>query len=149
MAVSQLRLVKHYMEYVPKEETEKVPQMTRGLYVLFKYNPRLYKYDVVYIGMAGGEKKTGIQGRLRKHKQSKGNLWTHFSVFEVWDNIREDEVRELEGIFRHIYRKDSRANNLNKQKSFKKLNVVMQTTKEEGWMKISIEKKMVNRKRKK
>ena len=45
----------------------------------------------------------------------------HFSLFEVWDNITEAEVAELEGLFRHIYRKDVRANPLNVQKGFKKL----------------------------
>ena len=38
----------------------------------------------------------------------------------VWDNIRDEEIIELEGLFRHFYRKDSRANQLNVQKSFKK-----------------------------
>jgi hypothetical protein len=84
--------------------------------------------------MAGGEKKAGINGRLRSHLKKKANQWTHFSAFEVWDNIREDEVRELEGIFRHIYRKDTRANRLNKQRSFKKLAKVGRKTKKEKWM---------------
>lgn len=34
--------------------------------------------------------------------------------------IRDEEVAELEGLFRHIYRKDSVANALNIQKGFKK-----------------------------
>ena len=42
-----------------------------------------------------------------------------FSIFEIWDNIREDEIKELEGLFREIYKKDSSANKLNKQKGFK------------------------------
>ena len=92
--------------------------------------------DVVYVGMAGGEVKSGIGGRLRSHKRKKGKAWTHFSAFEVWDNIREDEVRELEGIFRHIYRKDSRAGKLNKQKAFNKLRHVCSATEEEGWLQI-------------
>ncbi len=37
---------------------------------------------------------------------------------------REEEIRELEGLFRQIYAKDSRANNLNKQRGFKKLKAV-------------------------
>jgi len=122
------------MEFVHQDDAKNVPPKTRGLYVLFKYRPRLDKYDVVYIGMAGGEKKAGINGRLRSHLKKKANQWTHFSAFEVWDNIREDEVRELEGIFRHIYRKDTRANRLNKQRSFKKLAKVGRKTKKEKWM---------------
>jgi hypothetical protein len=70
--------------------------------------------------------KSGIAGRLRSHARSerKKELWTHFSVFEVWDNITETEVAELEGLFRHIYRKDTRANRVNRQRSFKKLRTV-------------------------
>jgi len=45
-------------------------------------------------------------------------------LFEVWDNITEAEVEELEGLFRHIYRKDTGANPLNEQRGFKKLKAV-------------------------
>ena len=68
---------------------------TRGIYVLFKYKKKKNMYDVVYIGMAGGP-YAGIKSRLLKHLKNKGELWSHFSVFQVWDNIREEEVRELE-----------------------------------------------------
>jgi len=134
MAVSELRLIKNCVEFIHQDNVENVPRRTRGLYVLFKYRSRLDKYDVVYIGMAGGEKKAGIGGRLRAHKKNKGDLWTHFSVFEVWDNIREDEIRELEGIFRHIYREDTRANRLNIQRSFKKLSKIRRKTNKKKWM---------------
>ncbi len=121
------------MEFLPTDEIKNVPHYTRGIYVLFKYRPRLEKYDVVYIGMAGGE-KAGIRGRLKLHLKKKAGLWSHFSAFQVWDNIREEEVKELEGIFRHIYRKDNRANRLNKQRSFKKLAKVRRKSKKEKWM---------------
>lgn len=134
MAKSELRLIKNCVEFVHQDFIKNVPPNTRGLYVLFKYRPRLDKYDVVYIGMAGGERKAGIQGRLRSHLRKKANQWTHFSAFEVWDNIREDEVRELEGIFRHIYRKDTRANRLNLQRSFKKLTKVSRKSKKDKWI---------------
>ncbi len=135
MPVSELRLIKNCIEFVHQDDAKNVPPKTRGLYVLFKYRPRLDKYDVVYIGMAGGEKKAGINGRLRSHLKKKANQWTHFSAFEVWDNIREDEVRELEGILRHIFRKDSHANKLGIQKSFKKLTRVSKDTKSKGGLK--------------
>jgi hypothetical protein len=61
----------------------------------------------------------GIRGRLRSHRRNKRDLWTHCSIFEVWDNIRDDEIAELEGLFRHLYRHDSAASALNKQRSFK------------------------------
>jgi len=56
----------------------------RGIYVLYQYRPRVNHYDVVYVGMAA---KGGIRPRLRSHKRKKEGLWTHCSVFEVWDNI--------------------------------------------------------------
>jgi len=46
--------------------------------------------------------------------------------------IREEEIRELEGIFRHIYRLDSRANRLDKQRTFKKLKKI-QDNNLENW----------------
>jgi hypothetical protein len=120
MAISDLRFIKRCAEFCPKSDRVKIPRRTRGIYALLKKRPRLDKYDVVYIGMAA---KGGIGGRLWSHErsESKGDLWTHFSVYEVWDNITESEVAELEGLFRHIYRKDTRANRINRQRSFKKL----------------------------
>jgi len=66
--------------------------------------------------------KTGIQGRLKEHSGSEDKTeWTHFSVYQVWENIRQEEVRELEGFIRHIYRTHKGVNSLNSQRSFKKL----------------------------
>jgi hypothetical protein len=126
MALSDLRLIKRCAEFRPKEQIGLVPHHTRGLYALLHRRPDLKnKFDVVHVGMAGGT-KSGIRGRLNAHKRSKrkSGLWTHFSLFQVWDNISEDEVKELEGLFRHVYRKDSRANKVNRQRSSKKLNNV-------------------------
>jgi hypothetical protein len=53
--------------------------------------------------------------------RNKRELWTHFSAFEVWNNIRDDEMAELEGLFRHIYRRDRKSSHLNLQRGFKKL----------------------------
>ena len=104
-----------------------LPRKLRGIYVLYRLRPargriRTEKYDVLYVGMATAGRRGGMRGRLSSHKRSrrKGNLWTHFSVFEVWDNIRDEEIAELEGLFRHIYRKDSAANSLNIQRGFKR-----------------------------
>lgn len=141
MPVSELKLIKRCAEFCEKKEIKNIPPHTRGIYVLFKHRPRLNKYDVVYIGMAAGTKTASIRGRLRVHWRKKGKLWTHFSAFEVWDNIREDEVKELEGLFRHIYRKDTKANRLNRQKAFKKLTKVRRETKKGGWMKGSTPRK--------
>lgn len=122
MPYSDLKFVKRFAEFQSRTEIKKIPPNTRGIYALLKHHPRLEKFDVVYIGMAGG-KAAGIHSRLKNHARSKSkcNLWTHFSVFEVMDHLKRDEILELEGLFRQIYWKDKRANKLNKQKQFSKL----------------------------
>ena len=118
---SALRLIKRCAEFIPQDKIYELPRYARGIYVLFKQNPKMKKkFDVVYVGMATRR----MLDRLKSHKRHKRNLWTHFSVFDVWDNIRDDEISELEGILRHIYRRDSKANAVNKQKSFKKIKAV-------------------------
>ena len=94
----------------------------RGLHVLYKRRRQdgKEKFDVVYIGMT----TSGMRGRLESHKKTKADLWTHFSAYEVWDNIRDEEIIELEGLFRHFYRKDSKANRLNVQRAFKRIRKV-------------------------
>ncbi len=122
MPVSELKTIKRFAEFRPRDAINNIPPNTRGIYALLKYRPRLKLYDVVYIGMSGG-RKVGIKSRMWSHSQSKSKsgLWTHFSIFEVHDNVMEAEIKELEGLFRQIYRKDRRANKLNKQKQSKKL----------------------------
>jgi hypothetical protein len=126
MPISELRLIKRCAEFIeqPKKNIRLVPASTRGIYTLLKHNRKTDKYDVVYVGMAGGEGKGGVRSRLKTHLKRKPKEWNYFSVFEVWDNIREEEIRELEGVLRHIYRMDTRANRLAKQRSFKKLTKV-------------------------
>ena len=124
MPQSELRLVKRCAEFIPKESVGKFPRKLRGIYVLYQHR-RLHgveRYDVVYVGMAATGRRGGIRGRLlsQSKNRAKKKLWSHFSVLEVWDNIRNEEITELEGLFRHIYRKDALANRLNIQRAFKK-----------------------------
>ena len=126
--VSALRLLKRRQEFVPVSVVDDLPRGMRGVYVLYKHRPRVRRFDVVYVGMAS---EGGIRPRIRSHRAKKKGLWTHCSIFEVWDNITTAEVKELEGIFRHIYRKDSRAARLNAQRSFariKKLPLILSGT---------------------
>lgn len=119
MPASKLRFVKRCAEWRPKKEYELVPQGVRGIYTLLR--KRRKKFDVVYIGLSA--EGPGARRRLRSHANSKRKrkLWTHFSLFEVHDNITEAEIAELEGILRHIFRRDKRANRLAGQKAFNKL----------------------------
>ncbi len=132
MQQSPLRLIKRCIEYLPVEDVLRFPRGVRGIYVLYKYRPRIGKYDVVYVGMTKAGEGGGVRGRLRGHRKIKSGLWTHCSVFEVWDNIRDEEIVELEGLFRHIYHHDSKANSLNVQRGFKKL-LQVKDVDVEGW----------------
>ena len=119
-----LRLVQTCAQWMPKSQIDSIPTGLRGIYALHRHRPRIKKYDVVYVGMAEGS--AGIRSRLRAHANSKRKrkMWTHFSAFEVWPNITEAEIAELEGLFREIYRKDKRANALNRQKRHRKIQSV-------------------------
>ena len=120
MPESPLRLIKQCAEYQPMAQIENMPVRRRGVYVLYKKRRGLDEYSVVYIGMA----TRNIRRRLVRHRTQKATFWTHFSAFEVWDNIRDEEIVELEGLFRHFYKKDPTANRLNKQRGFKKIRQV-------------------------
>ena len=128
--VAHTFLFKRSFEFVPREELATIPTLVRGIYVLFEEQPSLGRkahMNVVYVGMARGE-KSGAKGRLKQHLSKKADLWTHCSVFEVWDNIPAKQVEELEGLFRHLYRRDAVANRLNKQKAYAPLSRLTKAT---------------------
>jgi len=129
MAHSNLRFIKRYAEFQPRSRIDDIPAKTRGFYTLLKKHPKEKEYDVIYIGMARGL-RAGIRGRLRSHAKSKSKAteWTHFSVYEVHDNILAAEIEELEGLFRHIYRKDAAANRFNRQRKFTRLTQAKRNT---------------------
>lgn len=119
MPLAHTYLFKRSFEFLPRAEVASLPVRVRGIYVLYrevKKNASKGKMDVVYVGMARGE-NSGVKGRLKSHIKTKAD-WTHCSVFEVWDNIYPQQIEELEGLFRHLYRRDSIANELNKQKAY-------------------------------
>jgi hypothetical protein len=116
-----LRLIRSCAQWIPKAQIDSLPKKLRGIYALHRHRPRIKKYDAVYVGMA--DSGAGIRARLEAHANSKRKreLWTHFSAFVVWPNITEAEITELEGLFREIYRKDKRANRLNRQKRYRRI----------------------------
>jgi len=99
-------LIKRCAEYIPQKEISKVPKNIKGIYILLNHKGK--NYDVAYVGMTA----KCIWSRVNAHAVSKRKrkLWTHFSLFETKN---EKTIKELEGIIRHIYRKDSRANKIN------------------------------------
>ena len=134
MPISYLKLIMRCAEFLPKDQIYRIPKDARGMYVLYTHNGKKQKckYDVVYIGMGCRQR---ILDRLRIHKRHKKGLWTHFSAFEVWPNITNEEIAEVEGLFRHIYREDTRVNRLNLKRGFNKLNSIIRDTRRERWLK--------------
>jgi hypothetical protein len=127
---SHLRLIKRCRLYERRGDFRGIPPITRGVYVLYRERVPNRKtrrpiYEVSYIGVAGVAKEatTGMAGRLKNHAKKKAG-WTHYSIFEVHDNVRGEEIRELEGLLLRIFRHDPRVALSNKQlggKVFKKL----------------------------
>ena len=112
-----LRLIQRCAEFMPRTDYQRLPAYRRGIYVLYRKRPARrskLRYDVLYVGMAD----SSMRRRLRSHARHK-EAWTHFSAYEVWPNITKEEIRELEGLFRHLYRYDGRASVLNVQRGFK------------------------------
>jgi hypothetical protein len=116
-----LRLIQQKLELISIDDIDAIPKGLRGIYVLYSTaaseRVRTPHRHVVYVGMSA----IGMKGRLRSHRTHKRDLWDTCSIFAVWPNVREDEIRELEGILRHIYRFDPNAQQLNAQGSYSKL----------------------------
>lgn len=134
-----LRLIQSCLEFIPKSDIRNVGPGRRGIYVLYKKQGRLKakrikdRFDVLYIGMAD----FSIKSRLYSHARSKRKgIWTYFSAYAVWPNITKQEIEELEGLFRHLYRYDGRANVLNLQKGFKAIRRIKAKDAEE-WQQIT------------
>lgn len=133
--VEPLRLIEQQLEFIAKADIDTIPRGMRGIYVLYRTVdsgiPRRPHRHVVYVGMSA----SGIRGRLRSHRKHKDELWDTCSIFVVWPNVREEEIRELEGILRHISRFDPDAQQLNAQGAYKKLSMARKVETKESYRK--------------
>jgi hypothetical protein len=118
---SLMRFIKRWKRYQPRKNWSDVPWQTRGVYVLYR-NRSGDNHEVIYIGVAGVGKDGGggIRGRLKNHNK-KIKYWTHYSFFEVHDNVSRQEIREIESLLLGIFRHDPRIRLRNKQKGSKTL----------------------------
>ena len=106
-------LFKRLFEYVPIAEKSSIPAGVRGIYALYQYQQEGNFMNLMYVGMTNN----GARGRLNQHGRGrKKDEWTHFSVYEVWDNITQEQIKELEDLFLHTLKRDASANSLNIQK---------------------------------
>ena len=120
MPTSLCDFLKNASEFQERKTFSHVPDRVHGIYVL--YDKSNGATNAVYVGMSSGP-NTGVKRRLRMHDKSKrkGEKWTHFSIFQVWDNISLKQVKELEGLLRHVFRFENDFLNLNLQKRYQPL----------------------------
>ena len=126
---SLLRLIKRWKRYELRKNWNKdIPPSTRGVYVLYN-NGSPKEYRVVYIGVAGLGLTGGggIRSRIKRHDR-KIKKWTHYSAYEVHDNITRDEIREIEALLLSIFRDDKRILLTNKQTGSKKFTLLRRKT---------------------
>lgn len=116
-----LKLIKRCRLYLRRGDWTSIPHVTRGIYALYQAGRGRSKkrvFKVVYIGVGGVSKnaKTGVGGRIRHHdKTYDEDDWTHYSFFEVHDNVSREEILELEGLFLRVFRHDRRVELANVQ----------------------------------
>jgi len=109
--------------YEEKSESRYLFPKQRGIYALYKEvtgkgkvtskkAKREKLYQITYVGVGGiGEKQgQGMEGRIKNHRSGpkKKEDWTHYSIFEVHDNISPEEIRELEWLILIMFGKDDR-----------------------------------------
>jgi hypothetical protein len=117
---ASLRLIKRCRLYIRRGDWKPIPPVTRGVYVLYRARPasnsRRKIFQVAYIGVGGISKsaRSGVAGRIKGHHKTKPD-WTHYSFFEVHDNITRQEILEIEGLLLHIFRDDPRVQLANLQ----------------------------------
>jgi hypothetical protein len=115
-----LRTIKDCRFYLKRGDFSQIRPITRGVYVLYRAKPNQRgkkTFEVFYIGVGGVAKNatSGMRGRLKSHHKQKED-WTHYSFFEVHDNVSREEILELEGLLLRIFRHDRRIKLDNKQK---------------------------------
>ncbi len=105
--MASTNLVWRGREYVRKDQITSLPDNIRGIYALLDEEKRDKFYKVVYIGIGSG--RSGIKARLRSHSRGRrGDKWTHFTFFEVWPNIPDSWLAEMEALFLHFFRKNNK-----------------------------------------
>jgi hypothetical protein len=141
---SALRLIKHWRQYADKKTVSKVPPITRGVYVLYQKEASHYKVSYIGVGGLRVNAQSAVASRLRSHVKHKEG-WSHYSVFEVHDNVTHDEIRELEALLLGIFRHDHRIKLTNTRLGSKKLG---QTRVNADWELTRIRKKAKHKSRK-
>ncbi len=127
--VSKTNYIERICEFIKWDEYKKIDSKVRGIYVLLLKKGKK-EYSVVYIGMS----TTSIRQRIITHIKSRRKVWDYFSIFKVKESISNKDIKELEGLFRYIYRKDKAGLIFNTQRRYKNFKSIS-TKKIDGWLK--------------
>lgn len=100
-------LVRYEMEYQPTSQIQLVPSGIKALIVLYSYNKEPEYFNVKYIGYADGKGFNTARAILSEQQQLNGRMWSHFSVYELWDHLQKNDDYAVNELFRQIYRRDS------------------------------------------
>ena len=100
-------LVRRAIEYRPSACILQVPPNMTALYVLYSYNGASRHMNVRYVGYASGQRGNDARSMLRSQHTLNGSMWSHFSVYELWDHFQKDDAAAVEALFEHVYRDDS------------------------------------------
>ena len=109
------------MEFLAMEEIKHVFDCDQAIYVLYQvFYEEGSAMDVVHIGACSG-KEGDVKNCLIHHRNRDDISWSHFSVFAFREWVPTKDIKELAGLFSHIYRRDSYARSHSYAKAYKPL----------------------------
>jgi hypothetical protein len=100
-------LVRHEIEYQPSRYIMQIPPNFTALYVLYAYDSETRHMNVRYVGYADKQSGDDVRDMLLQQQKLNGRMWSHFSVYELWDYFQKDDTKAVETLFEHVYRHDS------------------------------------------
>lgn len=100
-------LVRHEIEYLPTRCVTQLPSNMTALYVLYSYDNESRHMNVCYVGYANHQNGDDARSMLQLQHRLNGRMWSHFSVYELWDHFQKDDAKAVDALFNHVYRRDS------------------------------------------
>jgi len=100
-------LVRREIEYRSSSCIMQVPPNMTALYVLYSNSSNSRHMNVRYVGYASSQSGSDARSMLQQHYKLNARMWSHFSVYELWDYFQKDDAAAVKALFEHIYRHDS------------------------------------------
>jgi len=100
-------LVRREIEFQPSSRIMRLPPNMTALYVLYAYDSESRHMNVRYVGYASNQNGDDARSMLWQQHKLNGRMWSHFSVYELWDHFQKGDTRAVEALFDQVYRHDS------------------------------------------